>query len=95
MEGDKMAGEQRNSSDAQRNTNWATQHIREILGWQKALKKIKASLTKTRISFKNACWMSVERLQIGVPEDNYEKTHYDTGRLIGWLFPLALDERID
>jgi hypothetical protein len=39
--------------------------------------------------------MSVERLQIGVPEDNYEKTHYDTGRLIGWLFPLALDERID
>jgi hypothetical protein len=39
--------------------------------------------------------MSVERFQIGVPKENYEKTPYDTGRFIGWLFPLALDERID
>jgi hypothetical protein len=31
--------------------------------------------------------------QIGVLEENYEQTDYDTGRLIGWLFALALDEK--
>jgi hypothetical protein len=39
--------------------------------------------------------MSVVRFQIGFSEENYERTHYDTGRFIVWLFPLALDERID
>jgi hypothetical protein len=39
--------------------------------------------------------MSFERFKTGVPEENYEQTHYDTRRFMGWLFPSALVKRID